>query len=187
MEITSAQFIKGIRGTDDILEQDLPHVAFIGRSNVGKSSSINALLGRNKLVKSSGTPGKTKEINFFLVNKELFFVDLPGYGYAKLGKQDRDQLRKLINWYLFDSGVENRTVVVVIDIKAGITEHDDEVIETMTNAGMSFIILANKIDKLNQKEKKEAFEKLGEYGVPVIPFSAVKKRGIKDFYTALLD
>ena len=96
MKINTAQFIKGIRGTDEALEDDILQIAFFGRSNAGKSSSINALLGRNTLVKSSATPGKTKEINLFEVNETFHVVDLPGYGYAKISQTERDSLRKLI-------------------------------------------------------------------------------------------
>jgi GTP-binding protein len=90
------RFRKGIRGTDEILEEDKKQIAFYGRSNVGKSSSINTILGRKDLVKSSATPGKTKEINFFEIDEKLLFVDLPGYGYAKISKTEREKLRKMI-------------------------------------------------------------------------------------------
>ena len=96
MEIKSAKFIKGVKGSNEILERDFLHLAFYGRSNVGKSSCINALLGRKDLVKSSSKPGKTKELNFFEVNSDFFVVDLPGYGYAKLSPKEREKLRKLI-------------------------------------------------------------------------------------------
>ncbi len=186
MEITTAQFIKGIRGTDPILEQPYPQIAFIGRSNVGKSSSINALLGRNKLVKSSSRPGKTQQINFFFVNESFYFVDLPGYGYAKLSHKERDKLSKLINWYLFDAGVQNRTVVLVIDARIGMTDLDKNMMNGLIQYQVSCVILANKSDKLNQKEKLELSEALQSYGVPVISFSALKKRGIEDFYQAVI-
>jgi GTP-binding protein len=96
MEIKTAEFIKGMRGTDEFLESDILQIAFYGRSNAGKSSSINALLGRNNLVKSSSTPGKTKELNLFEINETFFIVDLPGYGYAKISQTEREKLRKLI-------------------------------------------------------------------------------------------
>ena len=92
--IKDAKFIKGIIGTDNLLTDGTPQVAFIGRSNVGKSSIINALVNRKGLVSSSSQPGKTTEINLFNINKELYFVDLPGYGYAKLSQKKREKLRK---------------------------------------------------------------------------------------------
>ena len=90
--IPHAVFVKGIRGSDSILETPLPQIAFVGRSNVGKSSSINALLGVHNLARTSRTPGKTQEINFFLVNDNTFFVDLPGYGYAKLPVKEAETI-----------------------------------------------------------------------------------------------
>ena len=96
MNFNNIKFRKGIRGTDEINFENKKQIAFYGRSNVGKSSSINTLLGRNSLVKSSATPGKTKEINYFEIDEKMFFVDLPGYGYAKISKVEREKLRKLI-------------------------------------------------------------------------------------------
>jgi GTP-binding protein EngB required for normal cell division len=96
LKINTARFVKGIKGTDEFLENDILQIAFFGRSNAGKSSTINALLGRNTLVKSSSTPGKTKEINLFEVNDTFHIVDLPGYGYAKISQTERESLRKLI-------------------------------------------------------------------------------------------
>ncbi len=97
-----ARFARGIRGTDTILNDSLPQIAFIGRSNVGKSSVINALLG-STLARSSSLPGKTQEINFYLVDERAYFCDLPGYGYARVPGKVSEKLRKLILWY-FTSG-----------------------------------------------------------------------------------
>jgi GTP-binding protein len=96
MEIKKADFVKSIRGTDKYLEDDFLQLAFYGRSNVGKSSSINAILNRKKLVKSSSTPGKTKELNLFEINEKFYIIDTPGYGYAKISEKEREKLRKLI-------------------------------------------------------------------------------------------
>src|SRR3989337_3145920 len=100
MNIASAEFVKGIIGTDSILKEKPPHVAFVGRSNVGKSSVINSLVMRKDLVKSSSMPGKTREINFFFINKKCYFVDLPGYGFARMGAKGAEKIRKLILWNL---------------------------------------------------------------------------------------
>ena len=96
MDIKSAEFVKGIMGTDKILEDNKPQIVFVGRSNVGKSSIINLLANRKNLVKSSSKPGKTKQINFFLINKKVFFVDLPGYGFMKMDLKKKEKIRKLI-------------------------------------------------------------------------------------------
>jgi len=108
MKITSAQFAKGARGSDSIFEDGIPQVAFIGRSNVGKSSVINFLVGQNDLAKTSSFPGRTQKINLFLINKALYFVDLPGYGYAKVPNKLKDSLRVMVNWYFFVSNCQQK-------------------------------------------------------------------------------
>jgi len=182
MKITSATFVKGIRGTDALLSDPKLEFAFVGRSNVGKSSVINALLGNKNLAKSSSSPGKTKEINFFLVNKEFYFVDLPGYGYARASDGDKEKLVKYILWYLFESDAPIALVLVLIDAHVGPTERDIEMIHALTEGKVPFIVLGNKFDRINksarQKAVKEITEKIGD--VPFFPFSAEKKEGIPE-------
>ena len=108
MKVSSSVFIKGIRGTDPIVTAPGDHYAFVGRSNVGKSSLINALCNKNGLVKVSHKPGKTVEINYFLINNTAYFVDLPGYGYARVDPVEKEKLQKLILWYLTASGAKRR-------------------------------------------------------------------------------
>ena len=115
MNITSASFVTGIIGTDPILKEKHPQIAFVGRSNVGKSSVINSLVMRKDLVKSSSMPGKTREINFFLINKAFYFVDLPGYGFARMGAKGAEKIRKLILWYLGSGEARVKLVVLIID------------------------------------------------------------------------
>src|SRR3989344_1081403 len=152
MKITSAKFVKGIIGTDDILTDGIPQIAFVGRSNVGKSSLINALVNKTDLVKVGKKPGKTKEINFFLINNSFYFVDLPGYGYAKLGPLEKDKIRKLMAWYFVESGIRLKLVVLIIDIRVGFTELDRQMLELLKGASHRFVIIANKIDKLKKSE-----------------------------------
>lgn len=187
MEITEARFIKGVVGTDVITDTDAPHIAFLGRSNVGKSSTINMLAGRNRLVKSSSTPGKTKEINYFLINEEFFFVDLPGYGYAKVSKKERDKLRKLILWYMRDTHPAERTFVLVIDAQVGITDYDNEIIEIARKTDDSLIIVANKSDKLNQKKKHALMLEMETQGHPFVLISAKNGRGRDEVFSALFE
>ena len=153
MNIKSAVFIKGVVGPDKILNDGKHKVAFIGRSNVGKSSVINSLLGKKGLVKSSSTPGKTKEINFFLVNENVYFVDLPGYGFAKISMQAREKLRNLILWYLTSPEIEHSRIVLIVDAKVGPTKLDEEMIDVLKNHGHDFIIIANKSDKLKRNSR----------------------------------
>lgn len=151
--VREAAFVKGIVGTDPILEDGRPHVAFVGRSNVGKSSVINTLIGRS-VARKSKKPGKTREINFYLINNALYFVDLPGYGYAKISARDAEDLRKRIIWYLARTeGVRPRVVVLVVDIQAGITELDHDMLAILTEEKYPIVIIANKRDKLNQSEQ----------------------------------
>ena len=179
MKIDSAAFVKGIRGTDPILAEPRPQVAFIGRSNAGKSSLMNCLLQRNGLVKSGKTPGKTQELNFFLVNNRFYFVDLPGYGYAKLPGDVREQLARMIQWYFLQSGVAELKPVIVLDAKAGPTAMDIEMLRLLREGGLDPLVVANKIDRLNQSERSAQLRLIAAEmpGVEVIPCSAKTKEG----------
>ncbi len=189
MEIKEAKFIKGIRGSDELLEGDFPQIAFYGRSNVGKSSSINAVLGRKKLVKSSSTPGKTKELNLFEINNSFHVIDTPGYGYAKLSEREREKLGKLIRWYIFESGVKKRINVLVLDAKVGLTDLDKQILKALVLKGEKVLILMNKIDKLRQKDlsrqRRELEDFFKEGNIKIIPFSAIKLKGIESFWQAI--
>ena len=181
MRITSAQFIKGITGTDAILTDGLPQIAFVGRSNVGKSSVINALVGETDIVKVGRRPGKTTEINFFLINKQFYFVDLPGYGYARLTPDEKEKISKHLNWYLGKSGVVLAQGVMILDVKVGFTNFDREMARLLSGAGHNFIIIANKVDKLNQKETSQQLELISAslQGGAAIPFSALTGQGVE--------
>ena len=144
----SAEFIKGIIGTNDILYDGKFQVAFIGRSNVGKSSLINSLVMKKNLARSSSKPGKTIRLDFFLINNKFYFVDLPGYGYSKVSDKRHDELRKMILWYFLYAGVKERIAVMIIDAKIGLTELDEEMIDILKENKINFVIVANKIDKL---------------------------------------
>lgn len=180
MEITTAQFVRGVIGSHNLLVDEKPQVSFIGRSNVGKSSVINMLVGQKSLVRSSSSPGKTQEINFFSINENMYFVDLPGYGYAKMGVKYREKLRKLILWYFISGEAPVSLAVLIVDAKAGLRKFDREMIAVLSEYKHPFMIVANKIDKLNQKELHcsltEIMSEIGENTV-VIPFSARTGRG----------
>ena len=179
MDIKTAEFVKGVIGTNEILEDDKPQIVFAGRSNVGKSSVINSLVNRRNLVKSSSTPGKTKEINFFLINQEVYFVDLPGYGFIKISLKKKEKIRKMILWYLFYSGIKFKKVVLIIDAKVGLSEFDMEMLDTLNKNDFKVVIVANKTDKLKQsqliKQTKLIQEKIGDN--KMILYSARTKKG----------
>lgn len=176
MKITSAEFLKGLTGTDVILTDGVPQVAFVGRSNVGKSSTINSLVNRKDLVKTSNRPGKTAEINFFGINgKKAYLVDLPGYGYAKRSPKEKESIEKLILWYLMYSNATIAKVVIILDAKAGLTDFDQEMVRVLREHGHPLVIVANKVDKLNQKETSAQLRAIKEFSheATVVPYSAV--------------
>jgi GTP-binding protein len=188
IKIESAQFAKGVRGTDPIFDDGIPQVAFIGRSNVGKSSVINSLVGSKDLAKTSSFPGRTQKLNFFLINKSLYFVDLPGYGYANVPGKLRESIRAMVNWYFFVSEYKQRKVVLIIDAKVGPTKNDMEIIRAMDEYKKDIIIIANKIDKMGKMECEAQLKIIGESmgGHKVFPCSAKKKIGIREVLEEIL-
>lgn len=181
MKITNATFIKGIRGTDGIVYDSVPQIAFIGRSNVGKSSVINSLTNRKDLVKIGKKPGKTTEINFFAINdRQFYFVDLPGYGYAKVNPEEKEKIKNLIFWYLTDPGFKPSMIVLILDSVVGLTDFDRETLELLREKDHNYLIVANKIDKLDQKETITQLNKikLDSLTADVIPYSAKVKKGV---------
>lgn len=187
MKITSAKFIKSLVGDDDVLYDGTPQVAFIGRSNVGKSSVINVLAQQKDLARSSPTPGHTKVINLFLINKQFYLVDLPGYGFARGSKENREILRELIDWYLFESEVSQGAVVLIVDAKVGLTDLDREMLADLSQSGKNVIVLANKIDKLKRGEQTKQIKMVSEQVAPypVIPFSTIDKTGLGELINQL--
>ena len=146
MEITSAEFIISNSRTDMCPKTDLPEYAFIGRSNVGKSSLINMLTNQPKLAMTSATPGKTLLINHFLINKEWYLVDLPGYGYAQRGKKMMEKIQKLIEYYVLER--EQMTCLfVLVDSRLEPQKIDLEFIEWLGENGIPFAIVFTKADK----------------------------------------
>ena len=176
-KINSAEFLKGIVGTDEILYDGVPEYAFVGRSNVGKSSLVNSIVNRKDLVKVGKKPGKTTEINFFGINgKKCYFVDLPGYGYAEASPKQKESIEKLILWYLMYSEATVAKVVLILDSKAGLTAFDEEMIRVLREQGHPYLIVANKADKLNQKETVAQMRAIKEaaHEATVVLYSAVK-------------
>lgn len=179
VDITSAEFVKGIIGDDYMQGDGRSQIAFLGRSNVGKSSVINSLVNKKQLVRSSSTPGKTREANFYLINNEFYFVDFPGYGYAKMSKKDRDKIAKRILWYVQYSPVRPCAVVLVVDAQVGLTDKDEEMIRILKNYGHNIIVVANKSDKLKQQEVLKKFSEMREKlnSINAFMYSAKTKKG----------
>lgn len=188
MKIESAKFIKSALGTDILLENGIPQVAFIGRSNVGKSSVINSLVNQNDLARTSAFPGRTQMINIFLINNSLYFVDLPGYGYAKLPGKLRDSLRAMVNWYFFVSEYKQKKVVLIIDADVGPTKDDFDLLKALDEYKKDVVIVANKIDKIKKSEYEAKFKTIENLIGPhrIIPYSAKDKIGIDELLKEIL-
>ncbi|MFH1542257.1 MAG: ribosome biogenesis GTP-binding protein YihA/YsxC [bacterium] len=188
MEITSAKFIKGLVGPDELLEDDKPQIAFIGRSNVGKSSVINSLTKQKALAITSSYPGRTREINLFLLNGSTYLLDLPGYGYAKASWEIRQQLLNRINWYLFKSSYKQKYVCQIIDSKIGPTEGDLEMLEALREHKKKIIVVANKTDKIKKSEYEARFREIRKLvgRQLLIPYSSEDKTGVIELTEALL-
>jgi GTP-binding protein len=151
MIIKSAEFIKSASSMSGLPENGIPEFAFIGRSNVGKSSLMNMLLGRKNLVKTSKKPGKTVLLNFFLVNGEFHFVDLPGYGFASRARTEIEAWRILIENYLIERK-ELSDIFLLIDSRHGVMKNDEQMIEFLDHYKLGFTPVFTKSDKLNKNE-----------------------------------
>ncbi len=176
--------------TSKIPENQMPEIAFAGKSNVGKSSLINALMNRKSLARTSAQPGKTQTINFYNINDDLYFVDLPGYGYAKVSLEAKEKWGKMVERYLKKSR-QLRAVFLLIDIRHDPSVNDRQMYEWICANGYHPIIIATKLDKINrsqiQKHIKMVKQGLSvDKNTVVIPFSAVSKQGRDEIY-ALID
>ena len=172
--------------TSQIPENQLMEIAFAGKSNVGKSSLINALMNRKSLARTSAQPGKTQTINFYNVNDDLYFVDLPGYGYAKVSEQEKAKWGKMIEKYLHKSKML-KAVFLLIDIRHDPSANDKQMYEWILSNGYKPIIIATKLDKINrsqiQKHVKMVKQGLGvDKDTIVIPFSSETKQGREEVY-----
>ena len=172
--------------TSKIPQNVMPEIAFAGKSNVGKSSLINALMNRKSLARTSAQPGKTQTINFYNINDALYFVDLPGYGYAKARQQEKEKWGKMIEKYLRQSKVL-KTVFLLVDIRHDPSANDKIMYEWILSNGFHPIIIATKADKINrsqlQKQLKAVRQGLNvDKDTIVIPFSAQTKQGREEIY-----
>ncbi|MEE0970001.1 MAG: ribosome biogenesis GTP-binding protein YihA/YsxC [Clostridia bacterium] len=162
----------------------VPQITFSGRSNVGKSSLINTLLGRKSLARVSSAPGKTITINFYDVDGKLFLVDLPGYGYAKRTFEDKKQWSALTDGYFTNNpNIDLLSLVIqLVDIRVGITKDDQMMIDFLRESGLPFIIAATKSDKPNKTERQKSLSEIASNksvpeGTPIIPFSSLSGEG----------
>ena len=184
MKILSAEFIISAAASKQFPTDNKPEIAFAGRSNVGKSSIINSLLHRKSLVKTSVTPGKTQLINFFLINGNFYFVDLPGYGYARVPQAVTDAWAPMIEGYLKDALVL-AAVVVLLDSRRTPDERDTRLVEWLREYDIPVVYALTKIDKLNRKETDQARRDIGSMlGITeeLVLTSAKSGQGIKELW-----
>ena len=166
-------------------------IAFSGRSNVGKSSLINTLLGRKSLARVSSAPGKTITINFYDVDKKLYLVDLPGYGFAKRSPEDKKKWSELTDGYFTNNQNIDRLCLVLqlIDSRVGPTADDEMMLNFLRQAELPFAVIATKVDKLNATERKNNLDAIRSHplieGVPVIPFSSLKGEGKEETWKTI--
>lgn len=184
-----AEFVGSFTSLRQLPRLRLPEIAFAGRSNVGKSSLINSLLGRKSLARISSTPGKTRQLNYLLINGRFYFVDLPGYGFARVSKAERQQWAALIEAYLSNNRYL-RSVVCLIDARHGPMASDLELMDWLASAGASIVVVATKVDKLKQGELQRAKHLiLAEIeGRPVagpVFYSATKRLGRRELWQYL--
>lgn len=153
------KFVMGVAQLSQLPESKYPEIALIGRSNVGKSTLLNAITQRTHLARASSTPGRTRELNYFLVNDQFFLVDMPGYGYAKAPKGEVEAWNALVRDYLRGRARLER-VLVLIDARRGIMENDIEMMRMLDESAASYMLVLTKADKLSAREKTEVLEQV---------------------------
>ena len=189
MVIYSVEFIKSAANVKDFPKLPYPEIAFAGRSNVGKSSLINALIHHKKVARVSSTPGMTQLINFFTINKKLTFVDLPGYGYAKVPKKVKAKWGNMVEGYI-KNRPQLKAVIAILDIRHVPTDMDINLFKWLEDLNIQIIPVATKADKINRsqlnKQVKIINEKLLLSEKVLIPFSAKTRLGVKELWQRIL-
>ena len=167
-------------------KNDLPQIVLVGKSNVGKSSFINTMINRKSLARTSSEPGKTRQINFYNMDDKFYFVDLPGYGYSKMSKQEQDKVGSFIEQYLINS--KNIALIIfLVDIRHSATENDKLMYDYIIRSGLPFIILANKADKIAPTKVIDTAKSLQKEINPIcdsiiFPFSSIDKKYSTDVW-----
>ena len=180
-----AEFVLSASGPERFPKEEFPEIAFLGRSNVGKSSLINALIGEKKLAFTSNRPGCTQAINFYRVDGAYCFVDLPGYGYARVSKDQTLQWKKLIENYLLDRKALELSVLV-LDSRRGWMERDLDLKRWLEVHCKPYLVVATKVDKLNQSERHRSLTTLDQQGAPVMSCSATTGRGMREIWQVIM-
>lgn len=176
MKVTSAEIEISAVSKKQYPKTNLPEIALAGRSNVGKSSFINRIIGRKNLVRTSSKPGKTRTLNFYKINEAFYFVDVPGYGYAKVSKQEREKWGRMMEEY-FETREQLSLVVLVVDLRHNPTEEDIQMYEYVTYLNIPLLVIATKLDKISKSKRQKQINRMNQIfaneEVKVIPFSAM--------------
>lgn len=189
MRTHTARFVAGADKAARIPNLNLPEVAFAGRSNVGKSSLLNRLVGHQRLARVSKTPGRTQQINFFVIDDRAVFADLPGYGFARVPLPVKEQWKHLVEAYLGDRSTL-RAVVVLVDVRRGLQTEDEQLLEYLSSMRIAAILTATKLDKLTHSERLKQLRALSERtraipNLQVVACSAVSGEGMGDLWAAV--
>jgi GTP-binding protein len=189
MKISSAEFLRSAVAAEQYPRQPLPEVAFAGRSNVGKSSLINTLLHRQGLAKTSGTPGKTQAINFFLINQRFILVDLPGYGYAKVPRNVQAGWQSMVETYLQQRDTL-RAVVHIVDARHPPTEQDQQLRQWLLHQGIPVLTVVTKVDKIKRSQRAVNIQEVRRrlampLAEPLLPFSSQSREGRQQLWRHL--
>lgn len=179
MPIRSADFLRSVANTSQLPQTRQPCIALFGRSNVGKSSLINDLAQHRHLSRTSRTPGRTQLINIFEINKAFYLIDLPGYGYAKTAKDKKEAFQRLIIDYIEDASSNIALALLIIDARHGFLDLDHAMKESLEKRGIPYLVVANKIDKLNRNEKTQILKTLRTQSPDhqIIPYSTKTSEG----------
>ncbi|MGL5692676.1 MAG: ribosome biogenesis GTP-binding protein YihA/YsxC [Peptostreptococcaceae bacterium] len=191
MKIRNTEMVVSAVNRDQYPTEGLPEIALVGRSNVGKSSTINTLLNRRNFARTSQTPGKTRTINFFLINNEFYFVDLPGYGYAKIAKSEKDKWGVIMERYLQDRG-DLCAIFLLVDIRHEPTNDDVMMYEWIKHFGYNCVVIATKSDKISRGQYQKHFsiirKKLQmDKDEKIIPISSLKKTGVEEIWNEVIN
>ncbi len=190
MNLNNVEFLKSAAATKDFPADRLPEIAFAGKSNVGKSSVINRLLNRKNFARVGDKPGKTIHVNYFVVDKKCYFVDLPGYGYAQVSQKEKERWGKLMEDYFAAGRID--LGILIVDYRHPPTKNDITMADWFIQSGCPFVVVANKMDKLKKSELEPNLVTIREdlalpEGTPIIPFSAEKGNGKDELVRLILN
>ncbi|MBQ3848086.1 MAG: YihA family ribosome biogenesis GTP-binding protein [Clostridia bacterium] len=189
MKITSAEFVISVARPEQLPKGDFLEIAFAGRSNAGKSSLINKLVNRNNLARESASPGKTKQLNFYNINDEIFYVDLPGYGYASVSAKENRMFNHITDFYL-NKREQLYLVILLLDIRHEPSKNDKMMIEWLGSSGLNYIVTVNKTDKLSKAQVAKNIEMIRKTGkipddIQIVPISCLNGSGIDALHEAI--